>query len=114
MPSFELLLALAVCLSTVVSFVLFFSPTTYHGAKDNVDASGIARARIQILVLGDIGRSPRMQNHAISIAKHGGFVDLVGYKGKFGCPFNMGKSQRTILTGNSQTRNYIQRLLPSH
>lgn len=36
---------------------------------------------IQVLVLGDIGRSPRMQYHAISIAKHGRKVDLVGYKG---------------------------------
>ncbi|KAI0391402.1 glycosyltransferase family 33 protein [Xylariaceae sp. FL0594] len=34
---------------------------------------------IQILVLGDIGRSPRMQYHARSIAKHGGIVYLVGY-----------------------------------
>ena len=35
--------------------------------------------RVQILVLGDIGRSPRMQYHALSIAKHGASVDLVGY-----------------------------------
>jgi beta-1,4-mannosyltransferase len=37
--------------------------------------------RIQVLVLGDIGRSPRMQYHALSVAKHGAKVDLVGYKG---------------------------------
>ncbi|KAK6079683.1 glycosyl transferase group 1 [Seiridium cupressi] len=35
--------------------------------------------RVQVLVLGDIGRSPRMQYHALSIAKHGGTVDLIGY-----------------------------------
>ncbi|KAG5940895.1 hypothetical protein E4U53_007531 [Claviceps sorghi] len=35
---------------------------------------------IQILVLGDIGRSPRMQYHAISAAKHGRRVDIVAYK----------------------------------
>ncbi|KAL8871131.1 MAG: hypothetical protein Q9174_002975 [Haloplaca sp. 1 TL-2023] len=35
--------------------------------------------RVQVVVLGDLGRSPRIQYHAISIAKHGGFVDLVGY-----------------------------------
>jgi beta-1,4-mannosyltransferase len=35
----------------------------------------------QVVVLGDIGRSPRMQYHAISIAKHGGRVDLIGYQG---------------------------------
>lgn len=37
---------------------------------------------IQIVVVGDIGRSPRMQYHAISVAKHGRNVDLVGYKGE--------------------------------
>ena len=36
---------------------------------------------VQVVVLGDIGRSPRMQYHAISIAKHGGRVDVIGYKG---------------------------------
>ena len=36
---------------------------------------------IQIVVLGDIGRSPRMQYHALSIAKHGGRVFLIGYQG---------------------------------
>ena len=36
---------------------------------------------IQILVLGDIGRSPRMQYHAISFAKHRRKVDIVAYKG---------------------------------
>ncbi|RYP48118.1 hypothetical protein DL768_005915 [Monosporascus sp. mg162] len=34
---------------------------------------------VQVLVLGDIGRSPRMQYHALSIARHGGNVDLIGY-----------------------------------
>ena len=37
--------------------------------------------RYQILVLGDIGRSPRMQYHAISMGKHGKAVDLIGYLG---------------------------------
>lgn len=36
--------------------------------------------RIQILVLGDIGRSPRMQYHAISCARNGMHVDLIGYR----------------------------------
>lgn len=37
---------------------------------------------IQILVVGDIGRSPRMQYHGISLASHGCYVDLIGYKGR--------------------------------
>ncbi|KAG6239425.1 hypothetical protein E4U25_000776 [Claviceps purpurea] len=35
---------------------------------------------IQILVLGDIGRSPRMQYHALSVARHARNVDIVAYK----------------------------------
>lgn len=35
----------------------------------------------QVVVLGDIGRSPRMQYHAISLAKHGAKVSLIGYQG---------------------------------
>ncbi|KAI1399807.1 glycosyltransferase family 33 protein [Hypoxylon fuscum] len=34
---------------------------------------------VQVLVLGDIGRSPRMQYHALSVARHGGRVDIIGY-----------------------------------
>ena len=38
--------------------------------------------RVCILVLGDIGRSPRMQYHALSCAKNGFEVDLIGFGGK--------------------------------
>ncbi len=38
--------------------------------------------RVAVLVLGDIGRSPRMQNHAVSFARAGWDVDLVGFRGK--------------------------------
>ncbi|XP_063077511.1 chitobiosyldiphosphodolichol beta-mannosyltransferase [Engraulis encrasicolus] len=34
-----------------------------------------------VLVLGDIGRSPRMQYHAISLSKHGYKVSFVGFLG---------------------------------
>lgn len=34
-----------------------------------------------VLVLGDIGRSPRMQYHAVSFAREGFTVDIVGYPG---------------------------------
>ncbi|XP_048860500.1 chitobiosyldiphosphodolichol beta-mannosyltransferase [Brienomyrus brachyistius] len=34
-----------------------------------------------VLVLGDIGRSPRMQYHAASLARHGYTVSFVGYLG---------------------------------
>ncbi|XP_077474944.1 chitobiosyldiphosphodolichol beta-mannosyltransferase [Stigmatopora argus] len=35
--------------------------------------------RVCVLVLGDIGRSPRMQYHSLSLSKHGYEVILVGY-----------------------------------
>lgn len=51
-------------------------PTRHQPAENPKDE------HIQILVVGDIGRSPRMQYHALSVAKHGKKVDIVGYKGK--------------------------------
>lgn len=38
--------------------------------------------RVSVVVLGDIGRSPRTQYHAISLSKNGFNVDLFGYKGE--------------------------------
>ena len=36
-----------------------------------------------IVVLGDIGRSPRMQNHALSLVKHRFNVYFIGYRGMY-------------------------------
>jgi beta-1,4-mannosyltransferase len=41
--------------------------------------------RVAVLVLGDVGRSPRMQNHAVSLARAGWKVDLIGFKGALHC-----------------------------
>ena len=81
MLSFDLILSLVLILSTFVSIALFLSPTSYQDSKKDNDGG---KLRFQILVLGDIGRSPRMQYHAISVSKHGGLVDLIGYKGEMG------------------------------
>jgi len=59
-------------LLTLVFLVLFVFPFTHNKEK-----------RIAVLVLGDIGRSPRMQNHAVSLATAGWQVDLIGFKGTF-------------------------------
>ena len=37
--------------------------------------------RTAVIVLGDLGRSPRMQYHAVSLAEAGGEVDLIGLEG---------------------------------
>ena len=81
MPSFELLLTLSVVFFTITTLILLLLPKAYGGKDDTHGKDGEASPRFQILVLGDIGRSPRMQYHAISIAKHGGLVDLIGYQG---------------------------------
>ena len=39
-------------------------------------------SRACLLVLGDIGRSPRMQYHALSLATEGFDVEIVGYGGR--------------------------------
>jgi len=36
---------------------------------------------VVIVVLGDIGRSPRMRFHALSLAKEGYLVHMIGYGG---------------------------------
>ena len=37
-----------------------------------------------VLVFGDIGRSPRMQNHAVQLATQTDYyVYIIGFKGKF-------------------------------
>ena len=78
-------LLIAVVISTILSLVLLLLPHSYNRAQHFQGGDGDRGARIQILVLGDIGRSPRMQYHALSIAKHGGYVDLIGYHGGDQC-----------------------------
>ncbi|TGJ79932.1 hypothetical protein E0Z10_g8843 [Xylaria hypoxylon] len=56
--------------------VLALLPSRYEKPSAT---SGNTSVSVQILVLGDIGRSPRMQYHALSIARHGGTVHLIGY-----------------------------------
>lgn len=82
MPAFENLLLGAVIFSTIISFTLLLLPSSLAGKDDSFDRSQKRSVRIQVVVLGDIGRSPRMQYHALSIAKHGGTVDLIGYRGE--------------------------------
>lgn len=43
--------------------------------------SGNSRINAAVIVLGDLGRSPRMLYHARSLADHGADVDLIGYSG---------------------------------
>ncbi|KAL2057160.1 hypothetical protein ABVK25_002212 [Lepraria finkii] len=76
MSNFESSLPWWVILFGLTSVILYSLPSQYG----NIIGKERSANRIQILVLGDIGRSPRMQYHALSIAKHGGQVDLIGYE----------------------------------
>ena len=40
---------------------------------------------VQVIVLGDAGRSPRMQYHCLSLVQQNYTVDLVGYGGRRLC-----------------------------
>ena len=71
---------LVIVFTTITIFLLTLPSTLGADRRFSKDRSPI-KTRVQVVVLGDIGRSPRIQYHALSIAKHGGFVDLVGYTG---------------------------------
>lgn len=82
----EILLPLALAVSTLITIVMVSMPTRYSDSSRILQGNGLEAKRrvetsVQVLVLGDIGRSPRMQYHAISIASHGGQVTLIGYQG---------------------------------
>lgn len=78
-------LTLTALLSTVLTIILVSLPSQYGANKlsksptRSTEKRKQAPAGVTIVVLGDIGRSPRMQYHALSIAKHAGTVQLVGY-----------------------------------
>jgi len=75
MSNFESWLPWMIVLFGITSLIFSSLPSQYG----NFIGRERSANRLQILVLGDIGRSPRMQYHALSIAKHGGQVDLIGY-----------------------------------
>lgn len=78
----ETILPVALFISTVCTVILLLLPSRYVKESLSQEAAKTgAKTSVQVLVLGDIGRSPRMQYHAMSIAKHGGRVDIVGYQG---------------------------------
>ncbi|KAJ4347145.1 mannosyltransferase [Didymosphaeria variabile] len=97
---FDIVLYAILGLSTLFTIILVTLPPQYDPYKDKplraVNEKGEelelkrkdgkkkvdfkAGRTTQVVVLGDIGRSPRMQYHAISIAKHGGKVYLIGYQ----------------------------------
>jgi beta-1,4-mannosyltransferase len=81
----DLILATAVVFSTAFTIILLTLPSQYRGEQESRTSENEKKFKtsVQIVVLGDIGRSPRMEYHALSIAKNGGRVDIIGVLGMF-------------------------------
>ena len=91
--AFHAFLTVFVIISSILTVFLLTLRPQYNPYKDRPplssedDKGGKATVKwkpgrtVHVVVLGDIGRSPRMQYHAISIGKHGGRVFLFGYTG---------------------------------
>jgi beta-1,4-mannosyltransferase len=81
----ESLISIVFCLSSALTVLILLLPSQYEPEQAKSSRSNDLKEKlktsVQILVLGDIGRSPRMQYHALSIAKQGGEVVIIGYKG---------------------------------
>jgi beta-1,4-mannosyltransferase len=81
------LLALTLAVSTAFAIILLCLPSRYQRNAANITSSKSGESctaddvSVQVVVLGDIGRSPRMQYHALSLAKHGGHVQVIGHLG---------------------------------
>ena len=65
--------------ATFLLFLTWFSYKTWRTLHRNEHSL----RSVAILVLGDIGRSPRMMYHAQSFAENGFTTDLIGYGGMY-------------------------------
>ncbi|PWY64437.1 beta-1,4-mannosyltransferase [Aspergillus eucalypticola CBS 122712] len=76
----ELLISVVFYLSTALTIGILLLPSRHESKPvTSQNAANEPKTTVQILVLGDIGRSPRMQYHALSVARNGGQVDIIGY-----------------------------------
>ena len=69
-----MLYSLQLICATPFVFVFLYLLFNYLVKGDNA---------VCVVVLGDIGRSPRIQYHATSFGREGFNVDIVGYAGAF-------------------------------
>jgi beta-1,4-mannosyltransferase len=69
-------------LITLIIFMVLFRLFAIYIQKRSVSVGLNTSKNVTLVVLGDIGRSPRMQYHALSFARNDWTVDFVGYDGK--------------------------------
>ncbi|KAL1957266.1 hypothetical protein VTO42DRAFT_6172 [Malbranchea cinnamomea] len=77
-----MLTGLLIVLAVLLGFgglLAWVRPTSSGSASKRCTRKNL-QGHIQLLVLGDIGHSPRMRYHAQSIAKHGCRVSIIGYR----------------------------------
>jgi beta-1,4-mannosyltransferase len=80
-PIVQYVLTALLVLSTIFTIFLLTLPSRFIPRSRDSSGKGGSKTSVQVVVLGDIGRSPRMQYHALSIAKHGASVNLIGVLG---------------------------------
>ncbi|RHZ65794.1 hypothetical protein Glove_311g67 [Diversispora epigaea] len=68
-------------LIVLVCLVVFVRGFSLYIQKSLLRVQQPIKKNVTIVVMGDIGRSPRMQYHALSFAQNGWKVDFVGYDG---------------------------------
>ena len=77
-------LAYYLAIAIVGGLILLFGvlrPSTYAAKTTSTTSKPEESMSVSILVLGDIGRSPRMQYHAISLIRKSARVQLIGFTG---------------------------------
>ena len=70
------------------------------------------RRHVAVIVLGDVGRSPRMQYHARSLLERGYFVSLVGYEGEDLIPDLNPDSKKWAINDSEERLLHILRFKP--
>ncbi|CAG8603739.1 2659_t:CDS:2 [Diversispora eburnea] len=68
-------------LIVLICLVVFVRGFSLYIQKNLLKVQQPIKKNVTIVVMGDIGRSPRMQYHALSFAQNGWKVDFIGYDG---------------------------------
>ncbi|KAG9300146.1 hypothetical protein G9A89_010556 [Geosiphon pyriformis] len=68
-------------LTILVFFLVLTRGASIYYTNRTRDVALNQNKNVTLVVLGDIGRSPRMQYHALSLAQNSWMVDVVGYSG---------------------------------
>ncbi|EEH50301.2 chitobiosyldiphosphodolichol beta-1,4 mannosyltransferase [Paracoccidioides brasiliensis Pb18] len=82
-------------------------PTSRNPPSDSNQRIRNPTSSVQIVVLGDIGRSPRMQYHALSIANHNCDVSLIGYTSSAVHP-DLVKNPRVAIVPLASPPNFLR------